>query len=140
MGEAPPYAEAAEFVADLDVLHRSLTANGSATLARGRLRSLRRAVDVFGFHLAGIDLRQNSDVHERTVGELLEVACAGHRAMPGSPRAARVAAAARGARDRAAAGLAVPALLRGDGLGAGDPARSRRGASALRQAPRCPTT
>ena len=38
---------------------------------------MRRAVDVFGFHLAGIDLRQNSDVHERTVGELLEMACPG---------------------------------------------------------------
>jgi phosphoenolpyruvate carboxylase len=32
---------------------------------------LRRAVDVFGFHLAALDLRQNSDVHERTVGEML---------------------------------------------------------------------
>ncbi|PKO49685.1 MAG: phosphoenolpyruvate carboxylase, partial [Betaproteobacteria bacterium HGW-Betaproteobacteria-21] len=41
-------------------------------LARGRLRRLRRAVSVFGFHLAPIDLRQNSDVHERVVAELLE--------------------------------------------------------------------
>jgi phosphoenolpyruvate carboxylase len=46
-------------------------------LARGRLRDLRRAVDVFGFHLAGIDLRQNSDVHARTVGELLEATGSG---------------------------------------------------------------
>jgi phosphoenolpyruvate carboxylase len=75
VGEAPPYAEAAEFVADLGILYRSLTANGSATLARGRLRSLRRAASTFGFHLAGIDLRQNSEVHERTVGELFEMAC-----------------------------------------------------------------
>ena len=36
----------------------------------GRLRSLRRAVEVFGFHLASLDLRQNSDVHERVVAEL----------------------------------------------------------------------
>src|SRR5208283_3392782 len=35
-----------------------------------RLRSLQRAVDVFGFHLAPIDLRQNAKVHERTVAEL----------------------------------------------------------------------
>ncbi len=48
----------------------SLTANGSSALARGRLRLLRRAVDVFAFHLAPIDLRQNSDVHERVIGEL----------------------------------------------------------------------
>ncbi len=72
VGEAPPYGEAGELRADLDVIGRSLAANGSAALARGRLRSLRRAVNVFGFHLAGIDLRQNSDVHERTVGELFE--------------------------------------------------------------------
>src|SRR5882724_2509329 len=69
VGEAPPYPDVGGFIADLAVLHRSLAANGSTTLARGRLKTLRRAVDVFGFHLAGIDLRQNSDVHERTVGE-----------------------------------------------------------------------
>jgi phosphoenolpyruvate carboxylase len=75
VGEAPPYAEAAEFAADLGILYHSLTANGSARLARGRLRSLRRAANTFGFYLAGIDLRQNSEVHERTVGELFEMAC-----------------------------------------------------------------
>jgi phosphoenolpyruvate carboxylase len=74
VGEAPPYNDAAEFDADLAVVSRSLAANGSASLARGRLRSLRRALDVFGFHLAGIDLRQNSSVHERTVRELFAMA------------------------------------------------------------------
>ncbi|MDI3515917.1 MAG: phosphoenolpyruvate carboxylase [Rhodocyclaceae bacterium] len=74
VAEATPYPDAAALAADLDVLHRSLVANGSAALARGRLRHLRRAVKVFGFHLAPIDLRQNSDVHERVVAELLEVA------------------------------------------------------------------
>ncbi|MEK7737884.1 MAG: phosphoenolpyruvate carboxylase, partial [Pseudomonadota bacterium] len=71
---AEPYASCAEFGADLDVLHRSLVANRSALLARGRLRRLRRAVSVFGFHLAALDLRQNSEVHARSVAELLEVA------------------------------------------------------------------
>jgi phosphoenolpyruvate carboxylase len=71
VGQAPPYNDAAEVGSDLAIVQRSLTTNGSAALARGRLRRLRRAVDVFGFHLAGLDLRQNSDVHERTVGELL---------------------------------------------------------------------
>ncbi|CAG0976691.1 hypothetical protein RHDC4_01628, partial [Rhodocyclaceae bacterium] len=74
VADAAPYAAAAGFAADLDVLHRSLTASGSALLARGRLRRLRRAVSVFGFHLAPIDLRQNSDVHARTVHELFEAA------------------------------------------------------------------
>ena len=45
-----------------------------ASSPRGRLRLLRRAVDCFGFHLAQLDLRQNSAVHERTVAELLDAA------------------------------------------------------------------
>jgi phosphoenolpyruvate carboxylase len=79
IGEAPPYRDAGELKADLDVLARSLDEHRSRVLARGRLRSLRRAVDCFGFHLASLDLRQNSDVHERTVAELLEVAAPGTR-------------------------------------------------------------
>ncbi|WP_108661608.1 phosphoenolpyruvate carboxylase [Acuticoccus kandeliae] len=71
---AHPYPDAAAFQEDLAALHRSLAANGSARLANGRLRQLRRAADIFGFHLATLDLRQNSDVHERVVGELLQKA------------------------------------------------------------------
>jgi phosphoenolpyruvate carboxylase len=89
VGESPPYAAAADFVADLDILYRSLTASGSAPLARGRLRSLRRSATTFGFHLAGIDLRQNSEVHERTVGELFEMACPGSN-YAALPEAARI--------------------------------------------------
>ena len=73
-GEAPAYADAAALTADLDILHDSLLAHGSAPLTQGRLRQLRRAVKVFGFHLAPIDLRQNSDVHEQVVAELLQAA------------------------------------------------------------------
>ena len=71
VGPAPAYEKAEDLRADLDTLYRSLAENGSADLARGRLRSLRRAVDVFGFHLASLDLRQNSDVHARVVAELV---------------------------------------------------------------------
>ena len=74
VADAEPYPDATALADDLDVLHRSLLANGSAALARGRLRQLRRAVRVFGFHLAPLDLRQNSDVHERVVAELFELA------------------------------------------------------------------
>ncbi|MFZ6759586.1 phosphoenolpyruvate carboxylase [Undibacterium sp. Ji50W] len=73
-GIAEPYATAEELVADLDIVHYSLHANGSAAITRGRLRHLRRAVKVFGFYLAPLDLRQNSDVHERVVAELLQAA------------------------------------------------------------------
>jgi phosphoenolpyruvate carboxylase len=74
VGEAAPYRDAAEFAVDLDVIRDSLVANRSTLLARGRLRSLRRAAGVFGFHLATVDLRQNSEVHERVVAELLAAA------------------------------------------------------------------
>jgi phosphoenolpyruvate carboxylase len=71
VGDALPYADSSELVADLAVIDHSLVANGSGILAQGRLKNLRRAVDVFGFHLAALDLRQNSDAHERSVGEML---------------------------------------------------------------------
>jgi phosphoenolpyruvate carboxylase len=74
IGDAPPYQGVAEFAADLEIIHRSLAANASTLLARGRLRHLRRAVDVFGFHLAAVDMRQNSDVHQRVVAELFRTA------------------------------------------------------------------
>ncbi len=74
VGEAEPYASAGELRNDLKVVSASLKANGSARLAGGRLRRLLRAIQVFGFHLAPIDLRQNSDVHARTVGELFSAA------------------------------------------------------------------
>jgi phosphoenolpyruvate carboxylase len=67
----PPYATPAEVLADLDTVDASLRANGSALLAGDRLARLREAVHVFGFHLSGLDMRQNSDVHEEVVAELL---------------------------------------------------------------------
>ena len=77
VGKAEPYTNVNELKGDLDVLDRSLIANNSAVIARGRLRLLRRAVDCFGFHLARLDIRQNSAVHERTVAELLDAAVPG---------------------------------------------------------------
>lgn len=71
VGTALPYAQPAEFAADLGIVAESLAANHGATLVKPRLAPLLRAVEVFGFHLASVDLRQNSDVHERAVTELL---------------------------------------------------------------------
>ncbi|MGH8687613.1 MAG: phosphoenolpyruvate carboxylase [Burkholderiales bacterium] len=67
----PPYAGPEELDADLSLLERGLKAQGAGRLADGRLRDLRRKVDVFGFHLASIDLRQGSSEHEAVVAELL---------------------------------------------------------------------
>jgi len=74
VGKGAPYESVKELKADLDVLHRSLIANNARVIARGRLRLLRRAVDCFGFHLARLDIRQNSAVHERTIAELMDAA------------------------------------------------------------------
>ena len=71
LGDAAPYASSAEFHADLRIVHDALRETGLALLAGGQLRRLLTAVDVFGFHLAPLDLRQNADVHERVLGELL---------------------------------------------------------------------
>jgi phosphoenolpyruvate carboxylase len=68
---AMPYASPRAFRADLDTIAASLATHGAAPLAAGRLNPLRRSVDVFGFHLAELDLRQNSDVHAQVVAELL---------------------------------------------------------------------
>ncbi|MCV7360439.1 phosphoenolpyruvate carboxylase [Mycolicibacterium neworleansense] len=65
------YQTPEEFLADLDTVDASLRGNGSAVLADDRLARLREAVRVFGFHLCGLDMRQNSEVHEQVVAELL---------------------------------------------------------------------
>jgi phosphoenolpyruvate carboxylase len=87
---APAYESAAALQADLDAIDQSLSENGSQGLARGRLRGLRRAVDVFGFHLAALDIRQNSDVHERVMAELVEAAgaCADYKTLAEPARVA----------------------------------------------------
>jgi len=67
---AQPYDDAEELVRDLDLVEASLRAS-SARIARGRLRALRYAARTFGFHLASLDVRQHSALHEHTVAELL---------------------------------------------------------------------
>ena len=66
-----PYASPDEFARDLQILADALVAQRSTPVLRLRLTSLQHAVAAFGFHLACIDLRQSSDVHERTLSELL---------------------------------------------------------------------
>ncbi|MEN8514007.1 phosphoenolpyruvate carboxylase [Burkholderia sp. RS02] len=67
---AIPYEDSEAFVADLKVLTASLDEHHGTSLAAPRLAPLVRAAEVFGFHLASIDLRQSSDIHEAVVAEL----------------------------------------------------------------------
>ena len=69
-----PYARADDFLAELRTIRESLVAHHAAALAAPRLEPLMRAVEVFGFHLATVDLRQNSDRHQMAVAELLATA------------------------------------------------------------------
>jgi len=66
-----PYAKSEEFLADLRVIEASLCSHHAEAVAAQRLHPLIRAVEVFGFHLATVDLRQSSDQHEAVVAELL---------------------------------------------------------------------
>ncbi len=85
---AKPYDVAEELRADLATLRDSLRRNKAQRLADGALRTLVRTVDVFGFHLAPLDVRQHSAVHERTVAEVLARAgvCPNYRALPEDAR------------------------------------------------------
>ncbi|MGX9294269.1 phosphoenolpyruvate carboxylase [Tsukamurella paurometabola] len=67
---AEPYGAPSELLADLGVVDASLRAGGDGLIADDRLQALREAVNTFGFHLSGLDMRQNSDVHEETIAEL----------------------------------------------------------------------
>jgi phosphoenolpyruvate carboxylase len=71
---AEPYDRAEEFQRDLAVIEESLRSHHGESLVPARLGPLRRAVEVFGFHLATVDLRQSSDRHEETLTELLAAA------------------------------------------------------------------
>lgn len=70
--EAPAYASAEEFKDDLEKIKESLLENKSEYLISGEFAELLEAIDVFGFYLASIDMRQDSSVHEACVAELLK--------------------------------------------------------------------
>jgi len=69
-----PYQSPDELLADLRTIETSLRFHHAQALIGQRLAPLMRAVQVFGFHLATLDLRQSSDQHESVVAELLAVA------------------------------------------------------------------
>jgi len=75
VGMAAPYLDPELFAADLEVLADSLRHNHGAVLVQPRLAGLLRAARIFGFHLASLDMRQSSDIHERVLAELFK--CAG---------------------------------------------------------------
>ena len=67
----PRYATADEFYQDLLAIRDSLLENKGEYLISGEFVELMQAVEIFGFYLASIDMRQDSSVHETCVAELL---------------------------------------------------------------------
>ena len=90
------YAGAGDFLADLDLIDASLARHRGEHAGRFALRRLRRRVTGFGFHLAALDLRQDSAMHDAALGALegvgdwaaqpLEERLSRLHALIGSPR------------------------------------------------------
>ena len=99
---AEPYPDPASLRADLIAIAHALAQGGGMRSGGGALGRLIRSIETFGFHLATLDLRQNADVHERVVAELLQVAGV-EPGYAGLDEAARVALLRRE--------LATPRLL-----------------------------
>jgi phosphoenolpyruvate carboxylase len=107
-----PYTAPEEFRRDLQVIERSLGTHHAQALVGPRLAPLMRAVQVFGFHLATLDLRQSSDKHEAVVAELLRVARIepDYSALPEDARRQRLLALLNDARPLRVHGAAYTAL------------------------------
>ncbi len=72
--DVDPYVGTTELIADLDTVIGSLRSHGADGLADSRVLPVRRGVETFGTHLCGLDMRQNSAVHEQVVADLFAVA------------------------------------------------------------------
>lgn len=80
--EAPPYTNPGEFQNDLQTIADSLDQHHGSLISQLRLNNLLQAVSIFGFHLATVDLRQSSDVHERVLTELFRAAAVEFNGKP----------------------------------------------------------
>ncbi len=93
------YRQPAELLVDLRVAEQSLRAQNASFVAEDALRDLIRQVEVFGFHFALLDVRENSAVHRAALGEILGV-LAVQEGYAGLPEADRTAILAREIADR----------------------------------------
>jgi phosphoenolpyruvate carboxylase len=70
IGDRAPYTDLSELVDDLDQVISSLHSHGAGPIADALVEPVRRSVSIFGAHLCGLDLRQNSAVHEAVLADL----------------------------------------------------------------------
>ena len=70
----PVYNNPQEFKSDLETIKASLDEDHDQAVTHSFFTQILEAIDVFGFHLATIDMRQDSSVNESCVAELLKSA------------------------------------------------------------------
>uniref|UniRef100_UPI00286B6F2D phosphoenolpyruvate carboxylase n=1 Tax=Methylibium sp. TaxID=2067992 RepID=UPI00286B6F2D len=111
-----PYPGAGALLDDLRTVETSLAGHSGAALAVGRLRPLIRAVQVFGFQLATVDLRQSSDQHEAVLAELMRVARieADYASLPEAAKVERLLALLNDARSLRVRGAVYSAQAEGE--------------------------
>lgn len=63
-----------ELISDIKILQRALLAYGAKSVANDEVHDLIRLLETFGFHLAEVDIRQNSVFHEKAIAQLLTAA------------------------------------------------------------------
>lgn len=68
------YRRSSELLSDLHLLYETLNEVNAGPVARSEVEPLLRKVQSFGFHLAALDIRQNSAFHDRAVSQLLQAA------------------------------------------------------------------
>ncbi len=131
-----PYRDAGEMLAELRIIERSLRSHHAQALVAPRLAPLMRAVQIFGFHLATLDLRQSSDKHEAVVAELLRTARiqADYAALPEEARRALLLRLLDDARPLRVRGAVYSPLAESELaiFEAANEARGKYGAQALR--------
>lgn len=71
---AGSYRQSSELLSDLKILREMLAEVGAESLARNDLDPIIRNVQTFGFHLAYLDIRQNSSFHDKAMSQLIEAA------------------------------------------------------------------
>jgi phosphoenolpyruvate carboxylase len=70
IADSRPYTDLTELIADLDHVISSLNGHGAGSIAEHMVEPVRRGVAIFGAHLCGLDLRQNSAIHEEVLADL----------------------------------------------------------------------
>jgi phosphoenolpyruvate carboxylase len=68
------YGSPAELLSDLDLLARTLRDAGCQLIEEQFIRPVRHKLEMFGFHLATLDIRQNSEFHDKAISQLLVAA------------------------------------------------------------------